>query len=112
MLEVRDKETGALLLRVRGGSLAGADLHGVDLQRAFLDGVNLKGVNLLDADLRQVSLRGANFGFFDGHARWSKIELADPKCIATGSGNCPADINPDPFFSKWRYREEDPITKN
>jgi prepilin-type N-terminal cleavage/methylation domain-containing protein/prepilin-type processing-associated H-X9-DG protein len=51
---------------------------------------------------------GANFGFFDGHARWAKVKPADPKCIGVG---CAADIDPDPFFSKWRYREGDPITK-
>ena len=51
---------------------------------------------------------GANFGFFDGHARWSKVKPGDPKCTGVG---CASDIDPDPFYSKWRYRESDPITK-
>jgi hypothetical protein len=24
---------------------------------------------------------------------------------------CASDIDPDPFWAKWRYREADPITK-
>jgi prepilin-type N-terminal cleavage/methylation domain-containing protein/prepilin-type processing-associated H-X9-DG protein len=76
----------------------------------------LMGESFGSGDVRYIAVipvhqDGANFGFFDGHARWSKVKLADPKCKATGSGNCPADIDPDPFFSRWRYRESDPITK-
>jgi prepilin-type N-terminal cleavage/methylation domain-containing protein/prepilin-type processing-associated H-X9-DG protein len=76
----------------------------------------MMGESFGSADVRFIAVipvhqGGANFGFFDGHARCSKVKLADPKCQASGSGNCAADIDPDPFFSKWRYRDADPITK-
>ena len=41
-------------------------------------------------------------------AKWEKVKSADPKCQGVG---CASDIDPDPFFSRWRYRESDPITK-
>jgi prepilin-type N-terminal cleavage/methylation domain-containing protein/prepilin-type processing-associated H-X9-DG protein len=76
----------------------------------------LMGESFGSGDVRYIAVTpihqgGANFGFFDGHARWSKVKLADPKCKPNGSGNCAADIDPDPVFSKWRYRESDPIVK-
>jgi prepilin-type processing-associated H-X9-DG protein len=51
---------------------------------------------------------GAHFGFFDGHARWYKVTATNPKCTGL---DCGSDIDPDPFYAKWRYREEDPITR-
>ena len=76
----------------------------------------LMGESFGSGDVRYIAVTpihqgGANFGFFDGHARWSKVKLADPKCKPNGSGNCAADIDPDPHFSMWRYREADPILK-
>lgn len=60
MVEIRHKETGKLLRRVRARTLACVDLHGADLQQARLNGADLEGANLQATDLRGISLRGAN----------------------------------------------------
>ena len=56
---------------------------------------------------------GSNKGAFASvlnHAELvqTKVKPGDPKCQSVG---CASDIDPDPFYSKWRYRESDPITK-
>jgi prepilin-type N-terminal cleavage/methylation domain-containing protein/prepilin-type processing-associated H-X9-DG protein len=65
------------------------------------------------ADVRYIAVYpvhqdGCVFAYFDGHAKWEKVKKADPKCNGVG---CASDIEPDPFYSRWRYRDPDPITK-
>jgi hypothetical protein len=37
-----------------------------------------------------------------------RLAMRRQKCGGVGWAS---DIDPDPFWSKWRYREPDPITK-
>src|SRR2546422_10229860 len=74
MVEIRHKDSDAVLRRVRaasleGASLARADLRGADLRETNLRGANLRGADLRGADLRETILTGANLGMF-GWPAW------------------------------------------
>lgn len=64
-LQIRHKDTDAVLLRFDGKTLCGADLRGAalagaDLLREDLSGADLRGADLSGADLSRACLRGAN----------------------------------------------------
>ena len=66
MIEIRQRYTDALLLRVeadtlRGARLGDAVLWSADLRGADLTGADLRGANLQGADLRSAVLSGADF---------------------------------------------------
>jgi uncharacterized protein YjbI with pentapeptide repeats len=65
MIEIKERLTGKLLLRVRADTLTNADLHGAKLRNADLGfqslaGANLNNANLADAELVKADLAGAS----------------------------------------------------
>ena len=60
MIEIKHRETGAVLHTVQADTLIGADLSGLDLRGSFLIGSDLRGADLRDACLIGADLRGAN----------------------------------------------------
>ena len=75
MIEIRHKDTGAVLLRVEADTLEGADLSGSNLEGAMLWGANLTGANLARAVLKHASLTGALLGGAD--LRAARLKGAD-----------------------------------
>jgi hypothetical protein len=65
MIEIKHKDTGAVLHTVEADTLSGADLSGADLRWADLIGANLSWANLHGADLRRADLRGADLSGAD-----------------------------------------------
>ena len=61
MIEIKHKETGAVLLTLAADCLAGENLDHSHLVGADLQGADLTGANLQGADLDNADLRGANF---------------------------------------------------
>src|ERR1043166_9397185 len=72
MIEIRHKDTGAVLLQLTAISLHSADMQGADLRNADLRGENLTGADLQGTDLRGAGLTGCclNFGCYDEQTRW------------------------------------------
>jgi uncharacterized protein YjbI with pentapeptide repeats len=65
MIEIKHRETGAVLYRSERSSLAGADLTGAglagaDLAGQYLEQAELTGADLTDADLRRADLVAAD----------------------------------------------------
>jgi Pentapeptide repeats (8 copies) len=60
MVEIHHRDTGEVLLRLEGDSLAGAELPRVHLRRADLRGADLRAARLVLADLTDADLRGAD----------------------------------------------------
>jgi len=60
MIEIRHKESGRVMRRVRLASLAGARLRGFKLRGADLRSVDLRGADLRGADLQDADMAGAN----------------------------------------------------
>src|SRR2546425_6767476 len=75
MIEIKHKDTGAVLLRVEADTLEGADLSGSNLEGAMLWGANLTGANLARAVLKHASLTGALLGGAD--LRAARLKGAD-----------------------------------
>jgi hypothetical protein len=59
-MEIRRRETGAVLHRLPLDTLEGASLPGLDFSYADLAGANLAGANLVGGLFRETDLRGAN----------------------------------------------------
>jgi hypothetical protein len=59
-IEIRNRLTGSVKLRVEGAGLAGANLEGADLRCANLSGADLSGAKLRGANLRGADLTGAD----------------------------------------------------
>ena len=59
-MQIRHKNTGAVIREVEGDTLRGADLREADLSGADLSWADLRGANLSWADLSGADLRGAN----------------------------------------------------
>jgi hypothetical protein len=84
-IEIRHKESGEVLHRVGGDSLAGADLAGAELDGADLAGANLSGAELQGAhlegsDLAGAILRGADLrGAFLPHSNMQAADLAEAR---------------------------------
>ena len=60
MIEIKHKDTGAVLHTVEADTLSGADLRWADLSEATLSGAHLTGADLRWADLSEATLSGAN----------------------------------------------------
>lgn len=71
MIEIRHKETGAVLHRLEADTLQGAKLAGLNLCSADLHGANLAGADLTGVVCSGIDLRGANLA----HANLSGVYL-------------------------------------
>jgi uncharacterized protein YjbI with pentapeptide repeats len=60
MIEIRHKDTKAIICTVNANNLIGIDLSGRALRGANLAGDNLSGANLSGANLEYANLWGAN----------------------------------------------------
>lgn len=77
---ISHRQTGALLLKHEGGSLAGADLSSKNLASADLRNGELRGANLSQADLHLADLHGADLRGTDLRAvnfRGADLRAAD-----------------------------------
>ena len=64
-IEIRHRDTGAVLRTVNAETLRGIDLAGADLSGANLRGANLSGADLSGANLSGANLSGANLSWAD-----------------------------------------------
>ena len=84
-IEIKNKRTGDVLLRVdaddlRGAFLRDANLYYANLYYADLRDADLRGANLAAADLRGADLRGADLrwaNLIGANLRWAKLMDTD-----------------------------------
>ncbi len=75
-VEIKHRESGAVLLVLEESNLLKANLAGINLTGANLTGQDLSGANLQNTTLRDADLRGANFT----SARLSHANLGGSDC--------------------------------
>ena len=72
MIEIKHRETGAILHTVNAETLSGANLWGAYLSLADLSGADLSGAKLSGADLSRADLSLANLS----GANMSRVDLS------------------------------------
>lgn len=90
-IEIKHRDTGKVLLRMEGGSLAKSDLAGADLSGADLAGMDLSGASLINTVLRGADLSGARLV----NATMSHADLTNANC--RGADFSGADISNGDF---------------